>query len=255
MKMILLAIAFVMSLALLGSGSASAASQTTLPPPTGWKAILIAGDDQEPAFDNAVDGMADKLAAFGVQWSNMTILKATGRDRSAATKENIRAAFESLTPAATDGCFVFITSHGAPRRGLFMSRARSFLGPRDLAALLDIACRDRPTVVIASGCYSGNFAEGPSMPAANRIILTAARDDRSSFGCNADLKFTIFDYCILNGLDRGATWQTVMDTARSCVAEGEQSLHVAPPSTPQMSIGAAVGNLLAFPRDSRTSIP
>jgi hypothetical protein len=248
MKPIVLAIALVISLGSPGLRTASAASPPSLPPPTGWKAILIAGDDKEPAFDNAVDGMADKLAAFGVQRSNMTILKASGHDRSAATKENIRAAFAGLKPAATEGCFVFITAHGAPKRGLFIRRARSFLGPRDLAALLDIGCGQQATVAILSGCYSGSFAEGPSMPAANRVILTAARDDRASFGCNADLKFTVFDYCMLNSLERGAPWQSMMESVRNCVEEGEQMLRVAPPSAPQLSIGAAVGDLRAFPQ-------
>jgi hypothetical protein len=247
MKTILLAIALVLSTDLSGSGSASAAAQPALRPPTGWKAILIAGDDKEPAFDNAVDSMSDKLAGFGVQRSNMTVLKADGQGPSAATKANIKGAFADLKPTPTEGCFIYVTAHGAPRRGLYIRSARSFLGPRDLAALLDSACKERPTVVIASGCYSGSFAEGPSMPAANRVILTAARDDRPSFGCNADLKFTVFDYCILNSLDRGSPWRAVMDAARDCVAGGEQMLRVGPPSAPQLSIGDAVGDLRVFP--------
>ena len=39
--------------------------------PKGWKVLLIAGDDQEPAFDNAVAAMAAKLASFGVPQANM----------------------------------------------------------------------------------------------------------------------------------------------------------------------------------------
>ena len=102
-------------------------------------------------------------------------------------------------------------------------------------------------MVIASGCYSGSFAEGRFMPARNRVILTAARDDRSSFGCNAHLRLTVFDRCILEGLDAGSSWPVVMDKARSCVRESERELHVGPPSAPQLSIGTSVRNLLAFP--------
>jgi len=103
-------------------------------------------------------------------------------------------------------------------------------------------------VVIASGCYSGSFAEGQALPGANRIILTAARDDRASFGCNVNLKFTVFDQCILDNLQRGIGWRMVMDRTRGCVAEHEKSMGMSPPSTPQLSIGAAVGNLQVFPR-------
>ena len=86
------------------------------------------------------------------------------------------------------------------------------------------------------------------MPAANRTILTAARDDRPSFGCNADRKLTVFDACVLDSLDRGLTWQVVMDKARACVAENERALGVDASSSPQMSVGADVANLLVYAR-------
>lgn len=245
MRLILLTLALGMLLIACNALPASAKSEPAQP--KGWKAVLIAGDDQEPAFDNAVDSMANKLAGFGVPRSNMTVLKATGHDQQAATTDNIKTAFERLNPTSTEGCFVFVTSHGAPGRGLVIKRDDRFLSPRDLGTLLDRACRDRPTVVIASGCYSGSFAEGRSMPARNRVILTAARDDRSSFGCNANLRFTVFDKCILDSLDRGSQWRAVMGRARNCVRENERTLHVGPPSAPQLSIGVDIRDLLVFP--------
>lgn len=248
MKSILGTVVLVFSLVVCGAAPGSAKSPSALAQPKGWKAVLIAGDDQEPAFDNAVDAMAEKLAAFDVPWSNMTILRATGLGPHAATYANIRDAFAALNPAAGDGCFVFITSHGAPARGLVLTRERGFLTPGELGALVNGACQERPTVVVASGCYSGGFAEGQALTGANRIILTAARDDRASFGCNANLKFTVFDQCVLDNLQRGIGWRVVMDRTRGCVAEHEKSMGMSPPSTPQISVGAAVGNLQVFPR-------
>jgi hypothetical protein len=212
--------------------------------PAGWKAILIAGDDAEPAFDNAVDAMADKLAAFGVARSDIATLKADGSDGEAATRENIESAFAKFRPGAGEACFVFLTSHGQPNRGLLMKRARTHLNPGGLATLIDLSCRDRPTVVIASGCFSGSFAEG-RMPTENRVILTAARRDRPSFGCNAGLRYTHFDRCVLDNLERGLAWDKVMDRTRDCVAVEEGKLGVRP-SDPQLHIGAAARNLRAF---------
>ncbi|MGH7830227.1 MAG: C13 family peptidase, partial [Candidatus Binatia bacterium] len=153
----------------------------------------------------------------------------------------------ALAPAGNEGCFVFISSHGDPQRGLVMRAAKDFLGPDELDRLLDRRCGPRPTVVIASGCFSGIFARGGSMPAANRTILTAARRDRTSFGCNASRQFTIFDECVLDNLDQGRPWQAVMEGARDCVVRHEDEANVRPPSVPQMFVGPSVEGHLAFP--------
>ncbi len=243
MKIVLATLALVLALAAPAPARAADASQ-----PTGWKAVLIAGDDHELAFDDAVDAMARKLAGFGVAPADITVLKASGDDEDAATAENIKAAFAAMHPGRDDGCFVFATSHGAPGRGLFMRRAQAYLSPRSLDVLLDRACGGRPTVVIASGCFSGIFAEGPPLVAPNRTILTAARDDRPSFGCNASLEYTVFDRCILDSLERGLSWNVVMDKTRACVSGSEWDMHVKDPSEPQLSIGTAVADLSAFGR-------
>jgi hypothetical protein len=223
------------------------APPAALPQPAAWKAVLIAGDDSEAAFDNAVDAMAQKLVGFGVRPEDIAVLKASATDGQAAGRGHIFEAFDALAPAGNGGCFVFVTSHGDPQRGLVMRAAKDFLGPDELDRLLDRRCGDRPTVVIASGCFSGIFAGGDSMPADNRTILTAARRDRTSFGCNASRQFTIFDECVLDSLDRGRPWQAVMETTRDCVVRHEDEANVRPPSSPQMFIGPSVEEHLAFP--------
>jgi hypothetical protein len=237
----------VLCLLLSACAVAEAPPPAPLAQPTAWKAVLIAGDNSEPAFDNAVDSMAEKLVGFGVRSEDIAILKASATDGQAADRGHIFDAFDALAPAGNDGCFVFITSHGADDRGLVMRAAQSFLGPDELDRLLDRRCGDRPTVVIASGCFSGVFAGGESMPAANRTILTASRRDRTSFGCNADRQYTIFDECVLDNLDRGRPWQAVMETTRDCVVRHEDEANVRPPSAPQMFIGRNVEGHLAFP--------
>jgi hypothetical protein len=215
--------------------------------PSGWKAILIAGDDAEPAFDNAVDTMADKIVTFGIPRDAIVKLKADGRGAEAGTRENIESAFRRLQPAAGEACFVFLTSHGLPNRGLLMKRARSHVNPGQLSGLIDMSCRDHPTVIIASGCFSGAFAEGAAMPTANRVILTAARRDRPSFGCNANLRYTLFDGCILENLERGLAWDEVMGRTRNCVAVEESKLRM-PASEPQLHVGATARELKVFAR-------
>jgi hypothetical protein len=226
---------------------AAEAPPAALPQPVAWKAVLIAGDNSEAAFDNAVDAMAERLVGFGVRPEDIAVLKASATDGHAANRGNIFGAFDALAPAGNEGCFVFITSHGDGQRGLIMRAAKDFLGPDELDRLLDRRCGDRPTVVIASGCFSGIFARGDSMPADNRTILTAARRDRASFGCNAQRRLTIFDECVLGSLDGRQPWEAVMERTRDCVVRHEDEANVRPPSAPQMFIGRSVEGHLAFP--------
>jgi hypothetical protein len=236
-------LAFCLALAGCGAPQGVAADP---PQPAGWKVALIAGDNHEPAFDNAVEAMADKLVSFGVPRADMTVLEASGQDSGAATEPNIRATLTHLDPGPREGCFVYVTSHGAKGRGLVMVRARAFLAPEEFDRMLYQGCGDRPTVVIASGCFSGIFAEVPGA-APNRVVLTAARDDRPSFGCNAQQQFTVFDRCALENIETGLTWTEAMDRIRACVTKNETELHVDAPSEPQLSVGADEQDLRVFP--------
>jgi hypothetical protein len=238
-------IALLVALLLAGCAGQSDPARP-LPQPSAWKAVLIAGDDAEPAFDNAVDAMAGKLETYGVRPQDIVTLKASGSGAPRATRANIEDAFSRLAPAPSEGCFVFITSHGLPRRGLFLKVEDGTLSPRQLDGLLDRGCGERPTVVVASGCFSGIFASGWSMPAANRMILTAAQSDRPSFGCNVERRFTIFDQCVLENLEAHQPWKSVMERVRGCVSRSEEETDYTPPSNPQISVGRAVEGLTAF---------
>ena len=239
---------FVLLLGLLLTACTNAAGPSaSLPQPTTWKAVLIAGDNAEPAFDNAVDAMDRKLVGYGLRPEDIVVLKSSADGAQAASRENVIDAFAALAPGESGGCFVFITSHGQNERGLIVKAARSFLTPADLNGFLSQGCADHPTVVIASGCFSGIFANGGAMPAPNRAILTAARNDRTSFGCNASRQFTIFDECVLDGIGRAVPWRAVMDKTRACVARNEAEANFQPPSEPQIFIGRDVERLLAFP--------
>jgi hypothetical protein len=96
-------------------------------------------------------------------------------------------------------------------------------------------------VAILSGCHSGTFLT-PQMEAENRIILTAARYDRTSFGCSADTIYTYFDECLLEAMAETGTWLAIFDRTKACVAEKEQRKGVTP-SLPQAYFGEAVRDL------------
>ena len=78
----------------------------------------------------------------------------------------------------------------------------------------------------------------------NRVILTAARPDRTSFGCGAGFTYTVYDRCLLDSLDGAATWREVSGAVGGCVASEERRRRVTP-SEPQASFGEAVAGLPA----------
>jgi hypothetical protein len=222
--------------------SAPAAPVAAEPVIVTYRAVLVAGDASIPNFDNATEVLAKRLERAGAE---VRVLTSNGDlvngERWYAASWTIYDAFYGVQP--NEGCLVFVTSHGN-EYGLAMgmdNRDHYFLTPTRLSQILARRCRDRPTVAILSGCHTGTFLK-PEMKAPNRIILTAARKDRTSFGCSADTSFTYFDECLLEAMGGGGTWAAIFDQTKACVEAKEQAKHVTP-SLPQAYFGSEVQNL------------
>jgi hypothetical protein len=209
----------------------------------GWQVVLVAGDNAEPVFDNAVAAVGRWLAEHGVAAGDIHRLSASAPPGDPGTEpasaRNILDRIASLRPGRGQRCLVFITSHGRQNEGIWLAASGEFLEPDALARALSAGCRGVPTVAILSSCYSGSFT---AMRAANRVIITAARADRPSFGCQADRTYTVFDECLLAALPRSATWRAVYKADLDCVRRRELQLQVLP-SQPQAFFGKAVRNL------------
>jgi hypothetical protein len=213
--------------------------------PERWQVVLVAGDTAQPVFDNAVKAMNLWLAEHGVAEVDIHRLAASAGPRDLtiepATLDRVLSRIARLGARQGDGCLVFITSHGGRGSGIYLSRDDEMLRPAALARALDAGCGAVPTVVVVSGCYSGSFAKG-AMTKVNRIVLTAARADRSSFGCAAERTYTVYDACLLGALPHAATWRAAFAETRECVEQREHEL-AATPSFPQAWFGAAVRGL------------
>ena len=207
--------------------------------------VLAAGDDSEPVFDNATREMSRRLVAAGVPASNIHRLSASAAEVEAGAEPalaNVLLQRIAELPARPgDRCLIFLTSHGERDAGLWLARSDRALSPDELARALSRGCAAVPTTVIVSACYSGGFATG-KLAKPNRIILTAARADRPSFGCQAHRAYNFFDECVLQVLPQSATWRAVFDGAGRCVRRMEHALGVQP-SDPQAYFGAAVAGL------------
>jgi hypothetical protein len=238
----------VVRLSLVLAFVTAATCQAAQPPMvTSYKTVLIAGDGSLAVFDNAVNAMANRLrAAHTSSGADMQILSGSKQVINAgfaraATPENIVAALQHMRPRPGQGCFVYATSHGAEGFGIVLGLTDEAIDPKDLDEALQQGCGNAPTAIVMSGCFTGIYAH-PPVTRPNRIILTAARPDRTSFGCHAGRTYTVFDKCLLDSFDQAGDWKQAFATARSCVSAEERRGHVIP-SEPQAWFGSGVADL------------
>jgi len=240
----------ISTLALAWGVTASAAEPLKAGPFAGWAAVVVAGDwhahsgEPSEAFDNARRDVAAALQAAGFSKTNLRQFSVRPEShheiglRQSAPKA-IYQALAELAPRAPDGCLAYFTSHGAPQ-GVLIDDA--ILTPGVLGSILNRACGAKPTVVVISACFSGVFV--PPLAATNRMILTAARADRTSFGCGESDRYPYFDDCFLRAMPSARDFPALAAAVRACVAAREVKEGVQPPSEPQLYIGPQLRALL-----------
>ncbi|WP_333814545.1 C13 family peptidase [Tabrizicola sp.] len=142
-----------------------------------------------------------------------------------------------------DVAFLFLASHGGedvfslsfPEAGTTNLTAEEFRRMLEDSGI-------GPAVIVVSACHSGSFIDDIAAP--DRLIITAARGDRTSFGCRDGAEWTEFGQSFFDlGLraerdPRRAFPLAAEDVARKEAADGlTQSL-------PQISEGTEVGAVL-----------
>lgn len=219
--------------------------------------LAVAGDGRQEVFRREVDFVRDQFdTGFGTAGRSLALVNSRNTLVSApmATRTSLR---ESLTRVASlmdkerDILFLFLTSHGSPTHELALDQRAlelADLPAGELATLL----RDsgiRWKVVVVSACYSGGFVE--PLRDDNTLIITAARHDRSSFGCSDENDFTFFGRAFFSeALPRSNSFQEAFRRADRLVGEWEEkeareakcegAACDAARSLPQMASGAAI---------------
>jgi Peptidase C13 family len=226
---------------------ASALFGASLPPAEAatlqsWRVVLVAGDNSAAVFDNAVDRLGELLSNRpGIEVRQLT---SDRRLRSSTRRiASAKAIDGALAGSAAQGCFVFMTSHGTVD-GLYLREdfdSKKTLSPSKLDRILDKQCGERPTVVVVSACHAGVFI-GKASKGDNRIWLTAARDDKVSFGCGAKFELTYFDECLIGAWPKSKTWKQLFDRTSTCVRLKESELSESS-SMPQAFFGDDVKDL------------
>ncbi|MGL6291604.1 MAG: C13 family peptidase [Silanimonas sp.] len=241
--------------AIYAQGTRLDASLAALRPQTPGKVDLyvlaMGGDATEDVFRNEVEFVGQQFETrFGAEGRVLTLLNHadTVERQPLATRTNLRRAIAGLGKVmdpAEDVLLFFVTSHGSEDHALSMHMppiALNDVVPADLSAALDdtgIQWR----VLVVSACYSGGFVEPLKGPKA--LVITAARADRTSFGCGAHSEITYFgEAYFAEAMNQTASFIEAFAIARKAVAERERAEGFEP-SRPQIAVGEGIEAKLA----------
>jgi hypothetical protein len=213
-----------------------------------WAAVVVAGDNHahdgslSEVFDTGRREIAKDLSAIGIPRDNIVQFSVTPASHPGTLDSDpgsIASTLWDLSSRTSGGCFVYLTSHGSPDGVVVGDNVWS---PEQMATAVDNACGGRPTVVMVSACYSGVFVAPLAAP--ERLVVTAARPDRASFGCGSTDRYTYFDQCVLQSFGTAADFAGLAQAARNCVATREQQMGASPPSEPQVALGNTAASAL-----------
>ena len=164
-----------------------------------------------------------------------------------ANVSNLRLVLNGLAERMNredDILFLFLTSHGSENTlsTRFWPLRHNDLGAANLRSVLDEAGIGWRVIVI-SACYSGSFVD--ELRSERTLVITASRDDRSSFGCSNEADMTFFGRALIDeALRKTRSFTTAYDLAVESVAAREKAEELTP-SEPQISLGSEIQAKLA----------
>lgn len=214
-------------------------------------ALVFAGDGGENIFRNEAEYF-EKLFSqrFGAA-GHLLVLEnnpAALTTRPLADWSNLEAALDALASKMdmqNDILLLYFTTHGSQDHFLYIDMdplPLDQIGAGDMASIL----KEHPfhwKVIVVNACYSGGFI--PPLHGAGTLVITAARADRSSFGCGAQSQITYFSHAFLvDALNRTNDPLQAFSMARKQVAAWEKRDGYTP-SEPQNDTGAGIAAKLA----------
>ena len=181
-----------------------------------------------------------------------TLLLINHRDQLAqhplATATNLERALKWLGAhmnAEQDILFLLLNSHGSRDAELSIELGDLSFNPLT-ADILHRMLKEsgiRWKVLLVSSCFSGSFV--PALKDEHTLLMTAARADRTSFGCSDTADFTYFGRAYLEqALNQTTSFTEAFAKAQALVSEWEDRDHYEH-SEPQIASSAAIEAQLA----------
>jgi hypothetical protein len=213
--------------------------------------VSFAGDGSENVFRNEAEYAAQLFRqrygqrAHTVVLANNPATLDTYPLASWSNLETVLARLSRVMDPNQDILMLYLTSHGDPEHTLLVDMdplPLDQIGAQDLAGIL----AEHPfkwKVVVVNACYSGGFV--PPLAGDGTLVITAARADRSSFGCGNDSSATYFGRAwLVDALNQTADPVDAFRRAQSEVARWERHDKLTP-SEPQISVGSGIDAQLA----------
>ncbi len=191
--------------------------------------LAVGGDGTLEVFRREAEYVRTEFdQRFGTAGRSIALVNSrrTAATTPMATQLSIGEALKTIAARMNrdeDILFLFLTSHGSRDHELSLqSTAMQLrnLPARELGHLLKES-GIRWKVVVVSACYSGGFIE--PLRDDSTLIITAARYDRSSFGCADENEFTYFGRAFFkDALPASRSFQDAFSKADALVAEWER---------------------------------
>lgn len=220
--------------------------------------LTVAGDADQAVFRRE-SAFVQARFAERFDTGNRSLALVNGRDTLGetplATRTSLRRALQGVAERMDrdqDILFLYLTSHGSEDHRLYLNPLGLEVNDLPAPALAEMLAEAgiRWKVVVVSACYSGGFID--PLRDNNTLVLTAARADRQSFGCDDDNDFTYFGRAYFDqALPRADSFVDAFEAARGRIAEREAD-EGRTPSLPQMHAGEAIVEHL---RRWRQSLP
>ncbi|SEI84198.1 C13 family peptidase [Frateuria terrea] len=213
--------------------------------------LAFAADGSEDVFHNEAEYAARLFTRRFGPTAHALVLENhpdTLATRPLATWSNLESALDGLAQRMDpqrDILLLYMTTHGSEDHTLLVDMdplPLDQIGAQDLGAIL-AAYPFKWKVVVVNACYSGGFI--PSLQSSGTLVLTAARSDRSSFGCGNDSAATYFGHAwLVDALNRTPDFIAAFGQAKDEIAGWERQDRLLP-SEPQMAVGKGIAEQLA----------
>lgn len=190
--------------------------------------LAIGGDGAQEVFHRETEFVRTQFDRdFGTQGHSVILVNSRNTVASVpmATVSSIRESLMSIAgkmDKEQDILFLFLTSHGSRTHEFTLDQNGMDL--RNLEAkelgkmLKDTGIRWK--VVVVSACYSGGFIA--PLKDDHTMVITAARHDRTSFGCADENDFTFFGKAFFKeSLPTSASFGEAFNSAKALVAKWE----------------------------------